>query len=174
MPICARWWRTRRRDLIGFDGITDIYGGNINDPIEVTWFMGRLLGLARPTKATILLLGHPNKAGTSEFLGCGAWENKPRARLYLGPPKKNGDDDEPDLNDPRRVLSRSKANLSGKDALDVIWRDGVFRVADPKLDDDGRTLRARGPRKPPQRRRSSKRWTSSPSSAATRPIPATP
>ena len=122
-----------RRDLIGFDGITDIYGGNINDPIEVTWFMGRLLGLARPTKATILLLGHPNKAGTSEFLGCGAWENKPRARLYLGPPKKNGDDDEPDLNDPRRVLSRSKANLSGKDALDVIWRDGVFRVADPKL-----------------------------------------
>ena len=52
------------------------------------------------------------------------------ARLYLGPPKQNGDDDEPTST----TLAGSVAvqgELSGKDALDVIWRDGVFRVADP-------------------------------------------
>jgi hypothetical protein len=78
------------------------------------------------------MLGHPNKAGTSEFSGCATWENKPRARLYLGLPKAD-DDAEVDLNDPRRVLSRSKANLASRDALDLVWRDGVFRVADPRF-----------------------------------------
>src|SRR3954468_778594 len=87
----------------------------------------------RSTGGTAVLLGHPNKAGTSEFTGCGAWENKPRARLYLAPPPPPKDGEEPDLNDPRRVLMRSKANYAAKDRLELVWRQGVFRVADPKM-----------------------------------------
>ena len=135
------------RDLLLFDGIPDIYALSLNDQGEVTWALGKMLAMAKPTRATVMLLGHPNKAGTSEFTGCGAWENKPRARLYLGPAKqKAGDeDDEVALNDPRRQLRRSKANLSAKDALDVIWEEGTFRLENPgfatygdKLDRDMR------------------------------------
>jgi RecA-family ATPase len=119
--------------LLLLDGIADVYGGNVNDPAEATYFLNLLLRLVRPVGGSVLLLGHPNKAGTSEFTGCGAWENKPRARLYLAPPPPPKDGEEPDLNDPRRVLMRSKANYAAKDSLELTWRDGAFRVADPKL-----------------------------------------
>lgn len=121
------------RDLLLFDGIPDIYALSLNDQGEVTWALGKMLAMAKPTRATVMLLGHPNKAGTSEFTGCGAWENKPRARLYLGPAKQKAGDEgeEVALNDPRRQLRRSKANLSAKDALDVIWEQGTFRLEHP-------------------------------------------
>jgi RecA-family ATPase len=123
-----------RRDMLTFDGIPDIYGLSINDQGEVTWALGKLLAMGNPTRAAVVLLGHPNKAGTSEFTGCAAWENKPRARLYVGPPKKDGDsEDESDLNDPRRILARSKSNMSGKDAMSIVWRQGAFRADDPTL-----------------------------------------
>ena len=119
-----------KRDLLMFDGVPDIYALNLNDQGEVTWALGKMLAMAKPTKATVMLLGHPNKAGTSEFTGCAAWENKPRARLYLGPAQPK-DDEAAALNDPRRRLSRSKANMSAKDALDVIWDEGTFRLEHP-------------------------------------------
>jgi RecA-family ATPase len=121
-----------KRDLVILDGVVEIFGGNMNDPVEVSWFMGRLLAMAKPSRASLMLIGHPNKAGSSEFLGCGTWENKPRARWYFARPKLE-DGEEHDWNDPRRVLSKSKANLSVRDRLEVIWRDGMFRAADPKL-----------------------------------------
>lgn len=121
-----------KRDLVMIDGIVEVCGININDPAEVSWTLGRIVALGRHTKATFVLLGHPNKAGTSEFSGCATWENKPRARLYLGPAKEDPNE-ENDPNDPRRMLSRSKANMSGKDQMDLVWRDGLFRAADPKL-----------------------------------------
>jgi RecA-family ATPase len=124
--------RDLRAGLLLLDGIADVYGGNVNDPAEATYFLNLLLRLVRPVGGSVLLLGHPNKAGTSEFTGCGAWENKPRARLYLAPPPPK-DGEEPDLNDPRRVLMRSKANYAAKDSLELTWRDGAFRVADPTL-----------------------------------------
>ena len=122
-----------KRDLVAIDGIVEVCGININDPAEVSYTLGRIAALGQATKATILLLGHPNKAGTSEFSGCATWENKPRARLFLGPPPK--EDREPDIdpNDPRRVLRRSKANMAGLDQTDLVWRDGMFRAADPKF-----------------------------------------
>jgi hypothetical protein len=80
-----------------------------------------------------MMLGHPNKAGSSEFLGCGTWENKPRARWYFARPKAEKDGEDQDWNDPRRVLAKSKSNLSLRDRLDVVWRDGMFRAADPKF-----------------------------------------
>ncbi len=122
-----------RPGLLMLDGIADLFGGNVNDPSEATYFLNLLLRLVRPVKGSVFLLGHPNKAGTSEFTGCGAWENKPRARLYLAPPPPPKDGEEPDLNDPRRVLMRSKANYAAKDSLELTWRDGAFRVADPTL-----------------------------------------
>ena len=77
-----------RLDLLVFDGIPDIYALNINDQGEVTWALSMMLAMGKPTRASIILLGHPNKIGSSEFTGCGAWENKPRARLYLGPRRR--------------------------------------------------------------------------------------
>jgi RecA-family ATPase len=121
-----------KRDLVILDGVVEIFGGNMNDPTEVSWFLSKLIALGKPNRASAMLIGHPNKAGSSEFLGCGTWENKPRARWYFARPKLE-DGEEHDWNDPRRVLSKSKANLSVRDRLEVVWRDGMFRAADPKL-----------------------------------------
>jgi RecA-family ATPase len=122
-----------KRDLVVLDGVVEIFGGNMNDPTEVAWFLSKLIALGKPSRASVMMLGHPNKAGSSEFLGCGTWENKPRARWYFARPKAEKDGEDQDWNDPRRVLAKSKSNLSLRDRLDVVWRDGMFRAADPKF-----------------------------------------
>jgi RecA-family ATPase len=122
-----------KRDLVVLDGVVEIFGGNMNDPTEVSWFLSKLIALGKPSRASVMMLGHPNKAGSSEFLGCGTWENKPRARWYFARPKAEKDGEDQDWNDPRRVLAKSKSNLSLRDRLDVVWRDGMFRAADPKF-----------------------------------------
>ena len=77
--------------------------------------MGRLLGMARPTQATILLLGHPNKAGTSPNSLAAAPGRTSRAPGSISvQPSKNGDDDEPDLNDPRRRSVAVQGKLVGQ------------------------------------------------------------
>jgi RecA-family ATPase len=56
----AEMIRDERVDLGLFDGIADLFGGNVNDPAEATFFLNKMIGLMRPTGGTAVLLGHPN------------------------------------------------------------------------------------------------------------------
>lgn len=120
---------TRRRVLF-LDGTADVYGGDVNDTPMVTCFLNCLPTLFPDGGGTVVLVGHPNKAG-AEFAGCMAWENKPRARLFLArPPTAEGEEEDPA--DPRRALSASKANLAERGRLDLVFRGGVFRRDTPE------------------------------------------
>jgi RecA-family ATPase len=116
------------------DNARHVCAVNEIDASEVTAAWALLHGLMRPTGGTTLLVGHVPKDGSSEFAGNAAWSNVARARLFLGlPPKERDDEQEDDPNDPRRILSRSKSNSAGLAKLELVWERGAFRLAHPDV-----------------------------------------
>jgi hypothetical protein len=108
--------------------VARLYAGNENDRHQVTSFISMLTAAAAPTRAAVLLLGHPGKAKGSEFSGSTAWEGAVRTRLYLGNslPDQDKADDEDAADDGVRYLSRRKANYSARDWRRLQFRDGIL------------------------------------------------
>src|SRR3546814_2041298 len=72
---------------------------------------------------SVLLIGHPNKAGDS-FSGSTAWENQVRSRLFMERPADTLDRDV-------RVLSRQKANYAQNGAeIAFRWHEWAFILED--------------------------------------------
>jgi hypothetical protein len=113
-------------ELVILDNIARLFGGNENDRHQVSAFVTMLNYAAQPTKAGIILLGHPAKAEGSEFSGSTAWEGAVRTRLYLGSklPDDNSDDEATD--DSIRFLCRRKANYSTKDWRRIKYVNGCM------------------------------------------------
>lgn len=102
--------------LVFLDNVAHLFTGNENDRADVTRFVNLLNKLAGETDATIILLGHPNKAG-DEWSGSTGWNNAVRSRLYLD------HDEQTDI----RTLSLPKANYTQKgDVARFIWQDWAF------------------------------------------------
>lgn len=122
------------RQLV-LDNVAHFFGGNENIRSEVAAFTNLLNRLALDLDISILLIGHPNKAG-AEWSGSTAWENQVRSRLYL---KIENEDLDPDT----RILTAAKANMAPKGAtLRFRWHKGAF-VRDEDLSRDQRGARAR-------------------------------
>jgi len=104
------------------DNVAHLFAGNENIRAQVAAFVGLLNQLAQ-RGASVLLLGHPNKAGDA-FSGSTAWENQVRSRLFLSSAKAaaeaTGDAD-------GRIMSRGKANYAKKDeVLTMRWHRWAF------------------------------------------------
>jgi len=111
------------------DTISDVYLGNENHRELVNKFIKVYLGaLVRDYGVTILLLGHPSKAGQRADISSGstAWENAVRSRLSLSP-----SEDIPDVLD----LVRRKSNYAKVgESIAVRWEDWrMVRVDATKL-----------------------------------------
>lgn len=119
-----------KADVVMLDNVARLYGGNENDRHQVTSFISMLTAAAAPTRAAVLLLGHPGKAQGSEYSGSTAWEGAARTRLYLGrslPNEKDGDaGDEDGADDEARYLCRRKANYSPRDWRRLQFKDGIL------------------------------------------------
>jgi hypothetical protein len=117
-----------KADVVLLDNVARLYAGNENDRHQVTSFISMLTAAAAPTRAAVLLLGHPGKAKGSEFSGSTAWEGAVRTRLYLGNslPDQDKADDEDAADDGVRYLSRRKANYSARDWRRLQFRDGIL------------------------------------------------
>ena len=89
----------------------------------VAGFMSLLNRLALEIDGSVLLLGHPNKAG-EQFSGSTAFENQVRSRLFMEIPKDgDGFAADPDL----RTLSVAKANYGRNgESLSFRWYRGAF------------------------------------------------
>jgi archaellum biogenesis ATPase FlaH len=125
-----------RADVVLLDSIARIYGGNENDRHQVAQFMSMLSRAGDPTKAAVVIIGHPGKALGSEYSGSTAWEGAVRARWFLGralPDAKPDQDDDPEDDDGVRYLCRRKANYSDRDWRRLTFRDGVM-VPDVRLE----------------------------------------
>jgi RecA-family ATPase len=107
--------------VIALDNAMQLFVGNPNDNGEVTRFLNALTALALDIDGAVILVAHIAKADGSEFMGCMAWENGVRSRLYL-----THEDEKNGLGDVR-ILSRNKANMAAVGAqIAMEWRSGAF------------------------------------------------
>lgn len=114
--------------LVILDNIMHLFGGNVNDPGEVTRFMAALNRLALDIAGAVLLIGHVAKVTGSQFLGTMAWSNASRSRLLLGRPlDADGKEHVSSINRDARILSRLKANYAPiGEPIDLLWHRGAF------------------------------------------------
>lgn len=98
--------------FVALDNTGHFFAGNENDRHQVAAFVNLCNGLAATIDGSVLIIGHPNKAG-AEFSGSTAWENQVRSRLFMETPAdENGNITDPDL----RVIRRGKSNYAQKGA----------------------------------------------------------
>src|SRR3546814_6141812 len=96
--------------------------------------------LAMKVDGSVLLIGHPNKAGDS-FSGSTAWENQVRSRLFMERPADTLDRDV-------RVLSRQKANYAQNgEEIAFRWHEWAFILED-ELPNDKRAEIAKSEEQP--------------------------
>lgn len=118
---------------VTIDNTAHTFTGNENDRHQVAAFVNLNNRLAQIIDGSVLIVGHPNKAGDS-YSGSTAWENQVRSRLYLEIPKR-GDDDGP-IDPDMRVLRNEKANYSQRGAeVQFWWHRGAFVTSKPTGDD---------------------------------------
>jgi RecA-family ATPase len=113
--------------FVALDNVAHLFGGNENIRHEVANFVALLNRLAMRTNASVLFIGHPNKAG-QDFSGSTAWENQVRSRLYMAAP---ADADGSVLDPDMRHLTRGKANYARNgEKLEFHWHQWAFTLLD--------------------------------------------
>ena len=116
--------------LVILDNVAHLFAGNENDRGQVTAFANLLNALCRDLGTTIILVGHPNKAG-DDYSGSTAWLNAVRSQITLRKPEDCFDHDE-------RVLTLGKANYARQgEQLAFRWHNFAF-VLDDDLPPDQR------------------------------------
>ncbi len=108
---------------VTIDNTAHTFAGNENDRHQVAAFVNLNNKLAQAIDGSVVMVGHPNKAGDS-YSGSTAWENQVRSRLYLEIPKgEEGAPVDPNM----RVLRNEKANYSQRGAeVHFWWVKGAF------------------------------------------------
>ncbi|MGY4596346.1 RecA-family ATPase [Bradyrhizobium sp. GM22.5] len=115
--------------IVVLDTLSDIFGGNENDRVQVSAFTGLVRKVAMQANCAVIVNAHPSLSGTnsgSGLSGSTAWHGKVRGRMYL---HAAGNQDDPDL----RVLEFKK-NQYGRlsDSILLRYKDGMF-VAEPRM-----------------------------------------
>jgi RecA-family ATPase len=119
---------------VTIDNTAHTFAGNENDRHQVAAYVGLNNKLALTIGGSVVMVGHPNKAGDS-YSGSTAWENQVRSRLYLEVPKsgEEGAPIDPDM----RVLRNEKANYSQRGAeVRFFWAKGAFVLEEALSQED--------------------------------------
>lgn len=122
------------------DNTAHTFAGNENDRHQVAAFVNLNNRLAKAIGGSVIMVGHPNKAGDS-YSGSTAWENQVRSRLYLEIPKSGDVDDGTPIDPDMRVLRNEKANYSQRGSeVTFFWLKGAFVTEEqmPKAGGDTR------------------------------------
>jgi RecA-family ATPase len=128
--------------LVILDNRNMVYGGNINDPTQVSDFINTMHGFAIDADTSVLLLLHPSMAGMAATLdsshqglaGAMNWHDLPRGRMYFNRVKT---DDDKEIDKDLRQLVCKKNNYGPDDeTITLRWKtgtngSGVF-VMEPK------------------------------------------
>ena len=129
--------RARGIQHVTLDNTAHLFTGNEINRYEVASFVNLCNRMAREIEGTVVIVGHPNKAGDS-YSGSTAWENQVRSRLFMETPKgEDGIVVDPDL----RVLRNEKANYAKRDSeVRFYWFSGAFILEDELSDDERKRL----------------------------------
>jgi RecA-family ATPase len=117
--------------IVALDTLSDIFGGNENDRVQVSAFIGLLRKLAMDANCAVIINSHPSQAGSNSGTGLSgstAWHGKVRGRMYLRAANENEGGGDPDL----RVLDFKK-NQYGPlgDSILLRYKNGIF-VPEPR------------------------------------------
>jgi replicative DNA helicase len=125
--------RRFKPDLVILDPLAQWYGGDENDAVQATYFVGRLKAAAAPSNATVLVLHHFNKGGqtrgSTAFLGAFRWHADLRP-MEEGEAARYG----VRLEDARRFVRLEVNKLNDGEIPAPIWLErvtgGVLRESD--------------------------------------------
>lgn len=111
---------------IVLDNTAHLFTGDENKRSHVTAFLNLCNRMAREIEGSVMIVGHPNKAGDS-YSGSTAWENNVRSRIFMSRVlDEAGEAKDPDL----RVIRNEKANYSRQgNQLEFRWHKGAFSLA---------------------------------------------
>jgi RecA-family ATPase len=120
--------------FVALDNTGHFFSGNENDRHQVASFIGLGNALAAHIDGSVVIIGHPNKAG-AQYSGSTAWENQVRSRLFMEiPTDEDGNAADPDV----RVITRGKSNYAQKGGeLRFRWYQWTF-VLDDAVPEEGR------------------------------------
>ncbi|UQR61764.1 AAA family ATPase [Bradyrhizobium sp. C-145] len=118
--------------IVALDTLSDIFGGNENDRVQVSAFIGLLRKLAMTANCAVIINSHPSQAGSNSGTGLSgstAWHGKVRGRMYL----RAATQDEGGLTDPDLRVLEFKKNQYGplSDSIPLRYKNGVF-VPEPR------------------------------------------
>jgi RecA-family ATPase len=117
--------------LVILDNRNKVYGGNINDPTQVSEFITALHGFAIDANTAVLLILHPSVAGIAAasdsshkgLAGAMNWHDLPRGRLYF---EKVKTDDDKEIDKDLRVMTCQKNNYGPDDeTVTLRWKTGT-------------------------------------------------
>jgi RecA-family ATPase len=113
--------------IVALDTLSDIFGGNENDRVQVSAFIGLLRKLAMAANCAVIINSHPSQAGSNSGTGLSgstAWHGKVRGRMYLRSANQNeGGPTDPDL----RVLDFKKNQYGPlSDSILLRYKNGIF------------------------------------------------
>lgn len=136
---CIRKYQT---EVLMVDGVTDVFGGGENSRSEVKRFCNTLLTLVPPDTGAVLLIGHVSKPGSTAgaagegYSGSTGWHNVARARWYLYPETKRGEDGERPDRSGDLILELQKSNLGRTDqSMRFSWDPEAHLFIGLRVDD---------------------------------------
>lgn len=144
-------------DVVAVDGISDTFGGNENAKVDVKRYVNALVNLIDPNKGAVLLVGHVAKltaaqASTTEgYSGTTGWHNAVRARWYLYPESRPGEEGEKPERTGDLLLELQKSNLGTTDqSMRFTWNEDSRMFHGREI--QGRTAAAKSLRDSHERR----------------------
>lgn len=107
------------------DNSAHLFTGDENKRSHVTSFLNLCNRMAREIDGSVIIVGHPNKAGDS-YSGSTAWENNVRSRIFMSRIlDEQGNAKDPDA----RILKNEKANYSQQgNQIEFRWHRGAFAL----------------------------------------------
>lgn len=116
-----------RPAIVAVDTLSDIFGGNENDRVQVSAFIGLLRKIAMDANCAVIVNSHPSQAGSNSGTGLSgstAWHGKVRGRMYL----RAATHDEGGTSDPDLRLLEFKKNQYGPlgDSVPLRYKNGIF------------------------------------------------
>jgi RecA-family ATPase len=115
------------------DNTAHLFTGDENKRSHVTSFLNLCNRMAREIDGSVVIVGHPNKAGDS-YSGSTAWENNVRSRIFMS---RVLDDNGVAMDPDARVLRNEKANYSRQgNQIDFRWYNGAFALGSDMAKND--------------------------------------
>ncbi|MHC2412890.1 RecA-family ATPase [Bradyrhizobium diazoefficiens] len=118
-----------RPSIIVLDTLSDIFGGNENDRVQVAAFLALMRRLAMQANSSVIINSHPSLSGMnsgSGLSGSTGWHGKVRSQIYLREPTTEEQESPYPDSDLRLLEFRKNQYGRLQDNILLRWSDGLY------------------------------------------------